>query len=106
MSNLKIIALLCSAAVLAACAQQEEPAPMVMSAEPVFNKMGDVVGCTDGRTYVPGTAPMEDPCAPPGDECDPDTYGTAARPMDCPPDINRNDDREPSSSSRDTGSQR
>ena len=93
----KILLSITAVTLLVACAQQEEPAPMVMSAEPVYNKMGDVVGCTDGRTYIPGTAPMEDPCAPPEDECDPATYGTAAPPMNCPPDINRNDDRpEPS----------
>lgn len=71
MKNLKVITFLCSASLLAACAQQEEPAPLVMSAEPVYNKMGDVVGCTDGRTYVPGTAPAMNPCAPPSEECDP-----------------------------------
>lgn len=63
MNNFKVLAYLCSAAVLAACSQPE-PA-MEMSAEPIYNKMGEVVGCTDGRTFVPGTAPMEDPCAPP-----------------------------------------
>lgn len=83
MNKMKVITFLCAATVLAACAQQEEPAPMVVSSEPVFNKMGDVVGCTDGRTYVPGTAPMQDPCAPPDDDCDP-TMGSAA-PGNCPP---------------------
>jgi hypothetical protein len=85
----KILLSITSVALLA-CAQQEEPAPMVMSAEPVYNKMGDVVGCTDGRTYVPGTAPM-DPCAPPGEECEPGNYSSAA-PGECPPPKREDDD--------------
>lgn len=64
------ICLSITAVILFACSQPE-PAPMVMSSEPVFNKMGDVVGCTDGRTFTPGTAPAVDPCAPPSEECDP-----------------------------------
>lgn len=63
MNNIKVLAYLCSAALLAACSQPEPV--MEVSAEPVYNKMGEVVGCTDGRTFIPGTAPQIDPCAPP-----------------------------------------
>jgi hypothetical protein len=66
---------------------------MMMSAEPVYNKMGDVVGCTDGRTFLPGSAPVEDPCGPPpGDECNEPTFGTAAAPYGCPEPGDRDDD--------------
>lgn len=90
MNNLKVLAYLCTTAVLAACSQPE-PAPIMMSSEPVYNKMGDVVGCTDGRTYVPGTAPTIDPCAPPSEECDPNLTGTAA-PYCPPPREGKHDD--------------
>lgn len=75
----KILLSITSVALLA-CAQQEEPAPMVMSAEPVYNKMGDVVGCTDGRTFTAGTAPMENPCAPPPQRGDDDNDGRTPEP--------------------------
>ena len=78
----KILLSITSVALLA-CAQQEEPAPMVMSAEPVYNKMGDVVGCTDGRTFSADGAQMDNPCAPPGDDCDPNA--PTADPGYCPP---------------------
>ncbi len=53
---------------LAACAQQEE-APPPIQGQPVFNKMGEVVGCEQG-VYVPGAA-APNQCYIPDDECDP-----------------------------------
>ncbi|SLN13497.1 hypothetical protein PEL8287_00528 [Roseovarius litorisediminis] len=43
MKILSLIAILMSGMVLSACAQQEEPAPMVVEPEPVYDKYGNPV---------------------------------------------------------------
>ncbi|MFO6465575.1 hypothetical protein ACK8OR_14365 [Jannaschia sp. KMU-145] len=81
------------AVVLAGCAPPQV-APRIV-AEPVFNKMGAVVGCTDGRdpTPVAGTTTVPvNPCLPP-EECEPGTTATAAT-LPCTPLPSRGDDRD------------
>ncbi len=74
----RILCVLAVPAVLAACAQQEEP--RAIQGQILLNKMGEPVGCTSG-IYIPG-APFEDQCRPPDGECDPQF---ANFDPDCPP---------------------
>lgn len=60
----------CGLLALAACAQQEEPAPI--RAQPVYDKVGNV-GCTDanGRiVFIPGTANRPEYLPPCEELCD------------------------------------
>lgn len=84
-----ILAASAVAALLAACAQQEEP---MIRPQPVFDKYGE--GSCEGEwVYVPGTAPEYAECVPP-DECEP-VYDSAGNLIECPPerrpDPGRND---------------
>ncbi len=62
MKRFKICLLVLPSIVLVACAKPEM-APV--SAVPIYNKMGDVVGC-EGGDRVPNTS-QENPCDPPED---------------------------------------
>lgn len=66
-------------ALLAGCAQQEEP---MVRPQPVFDKFGGG-SCEGDWIYVPGTAPEYAECVPP-DECEP-VYDSAGNLIDCPP---------------------
>jgi len=76
MFNSKAATGLCFALVLGlgACAQQSEP--VRIQAEPIFNKFGEVTGCSDGRTPNQSTdstgqtgIDQVNPCLPPEEEC-------------------------------------
>ena len=91
--NIKQIAsLACVAAVLGACAQQEE-APDIRP-QPVYDKYGGG-SCEDGYTYIPGTTVQPDECIP-DDECEPGMTSPAAG-IPCPPPRRGDDDRDDSS---------
>lgn len=80
MYNIKAASGLCFAMVitLGACAQQAEP--VRIQAEPVYNKFGEVSGCSDGSTpqHSGNTGPAQgydggqyNPCyIPPEEECE------------------------------------
>ncbi len=74
----RILGVLAVPALLAACAQQEEPRGI--QGQILLDKMGNPAGCTSG-IYIPG-APFEDQCQPRDGECDPQA---ATFDPDCPP---------------------
>ncbi|WP_170771090.1 hypothetical protein [Ruegeria lacuscaerulensis] len=82
---------------VAACSQTEAPQPI--QAEPIFNKYGDVIGCSDGSSPA-GTA--TEPCVPPPpppEGCDDSSVaGTASVPCTPP-----GEERDPSDSSTSGG---
>ncbi len=80
-------------AMLAACAQQEEPRTMV-SPEPVFDKYGGG-SCEEGYIYQPGTAYQPPVCE---EDCDAAVDSTGA-PIPCPPPSRRPHDDDDDSSS-------
>lgn len=88
---------------LAACADQTEPEEMMLTAEPIFNKFGEIEECerSDGLVFPPGTAgpEFEDPCAPPED-CD-DGFFAADGTWICPEPDRRGSDDSPSDTGRD-----
>ena len=65
------------AIVLLACSQPDHDMTMKVAAEPIYNKMGEVTGCTDGREP---NSTWRNPCEPPDgcilipgtNICDPD----------------------------------
>ncbi|WP_171241157.1 hypothetical protein [Ruegeria sp. HKCCA5491] len=86
-------------ALVAACGQTEAPEPI--QPEPIFNKYGDVVGCTGGAS--PSGANPDQPCLPPpppppGGCDDSAVAGTASVP--CSP---TGEEREPEDSSTSGG---
>ncbi len=86
------------------CTQNEEPQPIYP--EPIYNKYGNVVGCSDGSTVTGSTA--DNPCKklpPPPDGCDEtSTPGTADDPCAPPPGENRDpDDSSTTGGGRDPG---
>ncbi len=89
MSVLRSVTALGFAAVIGACSQPApEPSAPVLQGQPIYDKLGGIVGCEDGE-YVPGAAPAEQ-CLPPGDECEPNSTATAGG-LPCP-DPGRPDD--------------
>jgi hypothetical protein len=80
--RMKIVPILAATgvvALLAGCAQQEEP---MVRPQPVFDKFGG--GSCEGEwIYVPGAAPEYAECVPP-DECEP-VYDTAGNLIECVP---------------------
>ena len=80
MKIVPILAAIGALALLAGCAQQEEP---MVRPQPVFDKYGG--GSCEGEwIYVPGTVPEYDECVPP-DECEP-VYDTAGNLIECLPE--------------------
>ena len=78
----KIFPVFACAAILGACAQQEE-APTPIAPEPIYDKYGAVVGCSDGTEATPGTAAPANPCEPPDDgDCVEDSSTST---LECPP---------------------
>ncbi|UWP94957.1 hypothetical protein [Aliiroseovarius crassostreae] len=70
-------------ALMAACSQA--PAPDPIRADPVFNKLGEPIGCEQGYVLVAGTA-APPVCVPDGGECaDPAYYDANGSLVDpCP----------------------
>jgi len=62
MKSFKLCFLVLPSILLVACGQ---PQVVPVSATPIYNKMGDVVGC-EGGDRVPNTS-QENPCDPPDD---------------------------------------
>ncbi len=71
-------------ALVAGCAQQEEPT--MVRPEPVYNKFGSGA-CEGDWIYIPGTVPELDECVPP-DECEP-VYDSAGNVIECLPETRR-----------------
>lgn len=78
---------------VAACAPQ--PATPVVYGQPIYDKFGsEIVGCESG-TFIPGAAP-ELQCAPPPDDCDPQSTAASVDP-NCRPG-GRDDNGRPNTS--------
>ncbi len=71
MISVRISAGFLAFSLVTACAAPQ-PAPVIRG-EPIYNKLGEQVGCERG-VYIPG-ANFEDQCLPPED-CDPQTAST------------------------------
>ncbi len=97
MTSMRVAALFCVPLALTACAQQEEPRAPVVRGEPVFNKLGDIVGCEQG-VYIPG-AQMQYQCYPPPDDC-PDVQTATNVPPQCLPRIPRQPGGDPNGGPR------
>ena len=87
-----LMALVGAAALVAACAQQEEMT--VVAPQPGFDKFGGGE-CEEGWIYVPGSVPELATCVP-EDECEDPVFDTATGELICPPPIDRGDDNSPS----------
>lgn len=90
MFNSKIATGLCFSlvVVLGACAQQ--PEPLRITPQPIYNKHGDVVGCEGGGQYD-STSQQENPCEPPETGCEyipGSNYPCLPPEQDCDPQSN------------------
>ncbi|MEM6610597.1 MAG: hypothetical protein AAF689_18715 [Pseudomonadota bacterium] len=88
MANSKTICAALVLPILAACAPAPTPQPILP--EPIFNKFGGVIGCTDGGVLADGSAGV--PCLPPDDE---DCVDIPGRPPCDPEDDRRGSDDRP-----------